>query len=165
MPARPSRLSVLFICTGNICRSPTAEGVFRALVERAGLADRVHIESCGTHDYHVGDPPDPRACRHAAARGYDISALRARKLRPDDFARFDLLIALDKGHARLLARAAPAASAGKVRLLMSYVPESGLTCVPDPYYGDARDFEHALDLIERAAERLLADVRARIHAA
>jgi protein-tyrosine phosphatase len=100
-------LKVLFVCTGNICRSPTAEGVFRAMVERVGLGDRIATDSCGTHDYHVGDPPDPRACDHASRRGYDISDLRARMLAPDDFASFDLLLALDRGHEKILKRQAP----------------------------------------------------------
>lgn len=155
-------LNVLFVCTGNICRSPTAEGVFRAMVERAGLAQHVSVDSCGTHDYHVGDPPDPRACAHAKRRGYDITALRARMLDRDDFERFDLLIALDRGHEQILRRRAPPSAKDKVRLLMGYVPELGLREVPDPYFGGPEDFERALDLIERAAERLLAEIRARI---
>ncbi|HEX2114726.1 MAG TPA: low molecular weight protein-tyrosine-phosphatase [Alphaproteobacteria bacterium] len=148
-------LKVLFVCTGNICRSPTAEGVFRAMVERAGLAHRITADSCGTHDYHVGDPPDSRACAHALRRGYDIRDLRARMLERDDFERFDLLLALDRGHERILKRQAPPAAKVKVRLFMSYVPELRLTDVPDPYYQGAEAFDHALDLIERGCERLL----------
>ena len=155
-------LNVLFVCTGNICRSPTAAGVFRAMVERAGLGAKISVDSCGTHDYHVGDPPDPRACAHAKTRGYDISGLRARMLDRDDFERFDLLIALDVGHERILKRRAPPAARDKVRLFMGYVPELGLREVPDPYYEGPEAFEHALDLIERAAERLLEEVRARL---
>lgn len=153
---------VLFVCTGNICRSPTAEGVLRIMAEREGLAGRVEIDSCGTHDYHLGDPPDPRACAHARKRGYDIAALRARKLDRSDFERFDLLVALDRGHERILGRLAPPAAKHKVRLFMGFAPELGLDDVPDPYYGGAAAFEHALDLIERAAERLLDDIKSRL---
>lgn len=162
--AAPNRAkySVLFICTGNICRSPTAEGVFRALVARAGLEDRISTDSCGTHDYHIGDPPDSRACALAQRRGYDITGLRARQLVRTDFERFDLLIALDRGHERLLKRLAPRGTAEKVKLFMSYVPELKLTDVPDPYYGGTAEFEHALDLIERGAERLLASILAKV---
>jgi len=157
-----SRYGVLFVCTGNICRSPTAEGVFCALAARAGLSDRIEVDSCGTIDYHVGEPPDPRSCRHAKARGYDITALRARHLHRADFERFDLLVALDRGHAETLSRLAPPGTKEKVRLFMSYAPELSLTCVPDPYYGDTAAFEHALDLIERAAEGLLDEVRTQL---
>jgi protein-tyrosine phosphatase len=152
-------LKVLFVCTGNICRSPTAEGVFRAMVERDGLGHRITADSCGTHDYHVGDPPDPRACAHAAQRGYDIGGLRARMLEPDDFERFDLLLALDRSHERILKRQAPTITKDKVRLFMSYVPELRLTDVPDPYYGGAEGFDHALDLIERGCKRLLEEIK------
>jgi protein-tyrosine phosphatase len=152
-------LKVLFVCTGNICRSPSAEGVFRAMVEREGLGHRITADSCGTHDYHVGDAPDPRAIDHARRRGYDISGLRARMLDRDDFERFDLLLALDHGHERILKRQAPPATKDKVRLFMSYVPELRLTDVPDPYYKGPDAFDHALDLIEHACGRLLEDVR------
>ena len=152
-------LKVLFVCTGNICRSPTAEGVFRAMVERERLGHRITADSCGTHDYHVGDPPDPRAIRHALRRGYDIGGLRARMLDPDDFERFDLLLALDRGHERILKRQAPPVAKDKVRLFMSYVPELRLTDVPDPYYEEPEAFDHALDLIERACARLLEEIK------
>jgi protein-tyrosine phosphatase len=122
-------LKVLFVCTGNICRSPTAEGVLRALIERAGLGDRITVDSCGTHDYHLGDPPDPRSCAHAKKRGYNITGLRARMLDRDDFERFDLPVALDRGHERILRRQAPPAAKDKVKLFMGYAPEFGLTDV------------------------------------
>ena len=155
-------LKVLFVCTGNICRSPTAEGVLRALIERAGLDARIAVDSCGTHDYHVGNPPDPRSCAHAMKRGYDIADLRARMLDGDDFERFDLLVALDRGHERILMRRCPPTARDKVRLFMGYLPELGLSDVPDPYYDGPEAFEHALDLIERACARLLEEIRPRV---
>ena len=150
---------VLFVCTGNICRSPTAEGVFRALVERAGLTQRIVTASAGTHGYHIGDPPDPRAIAHARRRGYDLSALRATRLHGSDFERYDLLLACDAGHHAFLTRMAPHDRRGRVALLMDYAPELGLKEVPDPYYGGAADFEHVLDIVEPAAEGLLAALK------
>lgn len=150
---------VLFVCTGNICRSPTAEGVFRALVAREGLAARITTASAGTHGYHIGDPPDPRAIAHAKRRGYDISALRARRLESRDFEHYDLLLACDAGHQAFLSRLAPHDRRGRVALLMDYAPELGLKEVPDPYYGSAADFEHVLDIVEPAAAGLLAAIR------
>ncbi|MBI3452334.1 MAG: low molecular weight phosphotyrosine protein phosphatase [Rhodospirillales bacterium] len=152
----------MFVCTGNICRSPTAEGVFRAHVERAGLAPRILADSCGTHDYHVGEPPDPRSQQHALRRGYDLSELRARRIRDGDFAAFDLLLALDRDHQKILSRMAPPAARGKVRLLLDYAPALGRAEVPDPYYGGPNGFEHVLDLIEAASAGLLAALRTEI---
>lgn len=146
--------SVLFVCTGNICRSPTAEGVFRKLVERAGLADRIRVASAGTHDYHLGEPPDPRAVRHASERGYDISQLRARHLHAADCRHFDLIVACDRGHYDFICRLAPGGRTSFVRL-MDYAPDAGTRDVPDPYYGGPKDFERALDLIEQGAAGLL----------
>jgi protein-tyrosine phosphatase len=149
---------VLFVCTGNICRSPTAEGVFRTLVERDGLSHLITTSSAGTHNYHVGEPPDPRAIRFAAQRGYDISLQRARHLQPTDCSRFHLLVACDGGHFDFLCRLAPGRRAQFKRLL-DYAPELGKRDVPDPYYGGPADFEHALDLIERGAAGLLAALK------
>jgi len=159
-PASRKRL-VLFVCTGNICRSPTAEGVFRTLAERAGIAGGLEIGSRGTHEYHVGDPPDQRAQAAALRRGYDLSAIRARKLSREDVAAAGLLLALDRGHERFLRRMAPPQS-GKtaVRLFLSFVPGLDVADVPDPYYGGAADFEHALDLIEKGAAALVEAIRA-----
>lgn len=147
---------VLFVCTGNICRSPTAEGVFRHVVAAAGCARRFRIDSAGTHDYHVGEPPDPRTVALARTRGYDLSGLRARQLAAADYAEFDLLLAMDRGHLDILRRRAPSGAAGRARLFLDYLPNCGTQDVPDPYYGEARDFAHALDLIERGS-RALAD--------
>ena len=143
-------MKVLFVCTGNICRSPTAEGVLRRLAE---LQKRnIHVESRGTHDYHVGEPPDQRAQEHAKRRGYDLSAQRARHLSKRDFEEFDLVLAMDHGHLRILQRLCPPQHAGKVRLL---IRESE---VPDPYYGGPEGFEQVLDLVEAACRDLLADL-------
>jgi protein-tyrosine phosphatase len=153
---------ILFVCTGNICRSPTAEGVFRAFVERAGLADHIVVDSAGTHGYHVGEPPDARAIAHAKRRGYDLSGLRARRVKPDDFERFDLILACDRGHHGILRRLADKAQHGRIAMFLDYAPGLGLDEIPDPYYGDPRDFEHVLDIVERASEGLLAELRRKL---
>ena len=141
---------VLFVCTGNICRSPTAEGVLRHLAAAGGLA--VHAESAGTHDYHVGSAPDRRAQHHAKGRGYDLSAQRARQVRPRDFEEFDLIVALDRGHLELLREQCPPEQHGKLRML---VPGRD---VPDPYYGGPAGFEQVLDLVEAACRDLLQEL-------
>jgi protein-tyrosine phosphatase len=142
---------VLFVCTGNICRSPTAEGVLKALSRKSGV--ELHVESRGTHDYHVGEPPDERAQSHAKGRGYDLSAQRARQLSRQDFEEFDLVLAMDRGHLRILQRLCPPQHAGKVRLFIKDVE------VPDPYYGGPDGFEQVLDLVEAACRSLLAEIR------
>ena len=151
--------AVLFVCTGNICRSPTAEGVFRRLVRDAGLESAIRADSAGTHDYHVGEPPDERARRQAERRGYDLSRLRARKFAPRDFAEFDFILAMDRGHLRILERLCPPESRHKLRLFMEFAPERDTDEVPDPYYGSREEFERALDLIEAAANGLLRYLR------
>jgi protein-tyrosine phosphatase len=156
---------VLFVCMGNICRSPTAEGVFRELVRRQALQSRIEVDSAGTHDYHVGDPPDPRAIAAARRRGIDLSALRARLLLPQDFTRFDLLLVMDERNRRDALALAPRGGSGesasaRLRLLLDYAPELGLREVPDPYYGGPAGFEHMLDLVEAAARGLLAALTA-----
>jgi protein-tyrosine phosphatase len=143
---------VLFICTGNICRSPTAEGVLKELARKEGVP--LHVESAGTHDYHVGEPPDERAQRHAKRRGYDLSRQRARHVASGDFETFDLIVAMDRGHLRLLERACPARLRAKLRPLLADAD------VPDPYYGGADGFEAVLDLVEAACRELLAEIRA-----
>jgi protein-tyrosine phosphatase len=160
-PARRKRRPmhrVLFVCTGNICRSPTAEGIFRHMVRDAGLAHLIETDSAGTHGYHVGEAPDARSQAAARLRGYDLSALRARKVEAVDFTNFDLLIAMDRGHQALLTRMASAQGAHKVRLMMSYASGSGYDEVPDPYYGGPDGFELVLDLLEESARGLLAAV-------
>ena len=157
----PARVSVLFVCMGNICRSPTAEGVFRRLVEEAGLADRVLVDSAGTHDYHVGSPPDRRAQAAALRRGYDLSALRARQLGPADCRRFDYVLVMDRGNLNRT-RSACGGLAPNVRLLMDFAPNRPEREVPDPYAGGPEGFERVLDLIEEACRGLLEDVKRRL---
>lgn len=151
--------AVLMVCMGNICRSPTAEGVLRAKLARAGLAGRVTVDSAGTHGYHVGDPPDERALRHAARRGYDLSALRGRQVGRPDFERFDLLLAMDRDNLRILHRLAPPGAQDRARLLLTYGGPHRRDEVPDPYYGGADGFDHVLDLVENACDALVESLR------
>ncbi|MEO8383931.1 MAG: low molecular weight protein-tyrosine-phosphatase [Betaproteobacteria bacterium] len=143
-------MNVLFVCTANICRSPTAEGVFRKLVANSALGYEVQIDSAGTHDYHVGAPPDPRAVEHATKRGYDLQHLRARQITPIDFERFDFVLAMDNANIVHLSAMCPTRLSGKIELLLDYGGPDDQREVPDPYQGRPRDFERALDLIEAA---------------
>jgi len=152
-------IKVLFVCTGNICRSPTAEGVFRALVAAEGLAGHVATDSAGTHAYHVGEPPDGRSTAAALRRGIDLSDLRARKVRVSDYAEFDLVLAMDRGHADILRRQCPTDLAGRVRLFLDFAPDLGIKDVPDPYYGGGDGFERVLDMIEAGSAGLLSHIR------
>ena len=148
--------SVLFVCTGNICRSPTAQGVFKHCVEKAGLTDRIVSDSAGTHDYHVGEPPDPRTQAAARRRGYELRELRARRVRRDDFERFDYVLAMDGTNLRQLERLCPPEHAHKLRLFLDFgAGGESPREVPDPYCGGAEDFERVLDLVEGAAQGLL----------
>lgn len=150
--------SVLFVCMGNICRSPTAEGVFRHLVREAGLQDSIRIDSAGTHDYHVGSPPDERSSRHARSRGYDLSDLRARQVHPLDFERFDLILAMDWENLALLEEDCPPQHRHKLRRLMEFAPAGLSEVVADPYQGGPQGFETVLDHVEAACEGLLQHV-------
>jgi protein-tyrosine phosphatase len=154
--AKPVR--VLFVCMGNICRSPTAEAVFRTLVEAEALADRIQIDSAGTHDFHIGNPPDGRAQAAAAQRGYDLSELRARQVENRDFAEFDYVLAMDEDNRSLLLQQCPPEHRRKVRLLLQFAEGEVPAEVPDPYYGGAQGFEQVLDLIENATRGLLRDI-------
>ncbi len=147
--------SVLFLCMGNICRSPTAHGVFRDKVRAAGLADIINVESAGTHNYHPGEPPDQRSQRAAAMRGYDLSDLRARQISDDDFSRHDLLLAMDWDNLALAEEHCPASHRRKLRRLTEFCRQHQDAVVPDPYYGGDAGFAHVLDLIEDACDGLL----------
>lgn len=152
------KTSVLFVCMGNICRSPTAEGVFRHHVSEQGLADKIEIDSAGTHAYHVGEPPDRRATAAAKRRGISLAGIAARRVSEDDFERFDLILAMDEDNHQRLLDEAPAEHREKVRLFLSY-SSLGEHEVPDPYYGGAAGFERVLDLIEDASRGLLDSVQ------
>ncbi|WGS48587.1 low molecular weight phosphotyrosine protein phosphatase [Paraburkholderia sp. D15] len=157
-------VSICFVCLGNICRSPTAEGVMRHLVAQAKLADRILIDSAGTGDWHIGATPDERAQQAAANRGYDLTALRGRQIAAEDFERFDLLIAMDDKNVAALRQISPPAQRDKIRLLMEFVPETdarwgGAREVVDPYFGGAEGFEQVLDQCETACRALIATLR------
>ena len=150
------RVRVLLVCMGNICRSPTAEGVLRARLFAAGLGERVEVDSAGTHDYHVGAPPDPRSQEHAARRGIDLSTLRARQVCAADFERFDLLLAMDHDNLDELEEACPGPHLRhKLGLFMQFGVDAGSAVVPDPYYGGEAGFERVLDLVEAASNGLV----------
>ena len=146
---------VLFVCMGNICRSPTAEGVTRALAEKKGVADGFEFDSAGTHGYHIGNPPDPRARQAAAKRGYDLSALRARQVNEFDFVRFDRILAMDLDNLSLLRKACAPELHAKLGLFLEYASHFEDKEVPDPYYGGPEGFERVLDMIEDAADGLI----------
>lgn len=154
-----ARYGVLFVCMGNICRSPTAHGVFRDKLVAAGLADRVHVDSAGTHNYHPGSPPDERSSRHAAKRGYDLSDLRARQITESDLARHDLILVMDWDNLALVQDICPEAYQRKVRRLTEFCLQHDSPVVPDPYYGGAGGFDAVLDLVEDACEGLLRHVQ------
>jgi protein-tyrosine phosphatase len=149
---------ILFVCLGNICRSPTVEGVARALARRETPHLALHFDSAGTADYHVGDPPDARSIRTAAQRSYDLSTLRARQLRREDFQQFDLLLAMDEENLANMLRIAPANYAPRARLFLDYAPVAGIKNMPDPYYGELAGFERVLDLAEQGVRGLLRDI-------
>jgi len=146
---------VLFVCMGNICRSPTAEGVFRAAAARAGLSDRLLIDSAGTHDYHIGAPPDRRSTIAARRRGYDIAPLRARQVDVEDFALFHHIYAMDRMNLALLKELCPPGYSGHLGLFLDVASDLGVRDVPDPYYGGPEGFERVLDLVEQASEALI----------
>ena len=159
MAEKNRKTSVLFVCMGNICRSPTAEGVFRHVVEADGQLD-VRVDSAGTHAYHVGEPPDPRAQRAALERGVDLARLRARRVSSRDFRDFTHILAMDQQNLRLLQEMQPGIGKADLRLFMEFAEEPGSLEVPDPYYGGRNGFERVLDLVEDAAYGLLEHLKA-----
>lgn len=152
-------VKVLFVCMGNICRSPTAHGVFQHMVEQTGLSRHVEVDSAGTHAYHLGNPPDPRAQQAALRRGIDLSPQRARRIAAADFKRFDYILAMDEENLKSLRTSCPPQHVHKLSLFMEYAPELRMHEVPDPYYGGASGFEQVLDLVEAASEGLLRHLR------
>ncbi len=154
-----SQVSVLFVCMGNICRSPTAEGVFRKLVADAGLDEQIHIESAGTHAYHTNEPPDRRAQAAAERRGFELSDLRARRVSEKDFVEFDLILAMDKLNLVTLQDRASEDCTSSIRLFLEFSEAARETEVPDPYYGGTAGFERVLDIVEAAADGLLQQIR------
>jgi protein-tyrosine phosphatase len=153
------KVNVLFVCMGNICRSPTAEGVFRKVVTDAGMSERVHVESAGTHAYHSGAAPDHRAQSAAARRGVTLHEIRARRVSDEDFELFDYILVMDQDNLEELLLRAPEAQRNKVHLFLEFAGGTRASEVPDPYYGGASGFELVLDLVEEAAERLLERIR------
>lgn len=156
------RYSVLFVCMGNICRSPTADGVFRQKVADQGLASLVQVDSAGTHNYHPASPPDVRAQAAARRRGYDLSGLRARQITDADYAAFDLILAMDWDNLALLQDDCPAEHQHKLRRLTEFCQHANSPVVPDPYYGGVQGFETVLDLVEDACDGLLVHVRSQV---
>jgi protein-tyrosine phosphatase len=152
-------VSVLFVCMGNICRSPTAEAVFLHCVQQAGLVKHIHIDSAGTHDYHIGDMPDARTQRAALRRGYDMSRLRGRQVAAGDFMRFDYVLAMDEANLAILKRLRPRDAQSHLGLFLEFAEHHDEREVPDPYYGGSDGFERVLDMVEEAAGGLLKHIR------
>lgn len=152
-------MRILFVCLGNICRSPSAEAVMRHIAASEAPELRIEVDSAGTAGYHIGEPPDARSQEAALRRGYDMSRLRARIIEPEDFERFDLILAMDRNNLSVLRKRAPAQSRERVRLFLEFAPDAGAPEVPDPYYGGASGFEEVLDLVEAAARGLIAHLK------
>ena len=165
--AEDGRIGVLFVCTGNICRSPTAQGQFEKLIAERRIAHRFRVDSAGTEDYHIGAAPDSRSIKAAQARGIALAHLRARQLSRNDYADFDFLLAMDSGHLRHLQRQMPAGLSAQptIARLLDFVPGLEDHDVPDPYYGGPKDFERVLDLTESGCEGLLAAIGRRVRLA
>ena len=153
-------IAVLFVCTGNICRSPSAEGVFRELIAREKLVDHIDVASAGTHGWHVGNPPDPRSIEAALRRGVDIRAQRSRQFKASDYDSNDYVLAMDEENMRFLKPTFSADARAHLAKFLTFAPHLGEEDVPDPYYGEGNGFETVLDMIEAASEGLLADIRA-----
>ncbi|MBL1147177.1 MAG: low molecular weight phosphotyrosine protein phosphatase [Pseudomonadota bacterium] len=149
---------VLFVCTGNICRSPTAEGVFRELARRAGITEKLQIDSAGTHGYHEGEPPDSRSIITAKQNGIDLSGQTARRLRLDDFTEFDLILAMSQSHYDFMDRIRPEGSKAELALFLNFLPGFEHQDVPDPWFGHEDGFQHVFDLVHSGCEVLLEHV-------
>ena len=160
-----TNFAVLFVCMGNICRSPTAHGVFKRKLMDAGLAHLVKVDSAGTHNYHPGSPPDERSQVHALKRGYDLSDLRARQITEGDYAHYDLILVMDWDNLALVQEECPPAHLGKIRRLTEFCSTHDAPVVPDPYQGGAIGFDQVLDLVEDACDGLLRHVKKKLHAA
>lgn len=158
--SQTASVKVLFVCLGNICRSPTAEGIFRHLVLERGLSGQIAMDSCGTGDWHHGDPPDARAQAEARARGIEISDLRGRQVAHADFARFDYIVAMDDDNFSNLRRLCPPEYVDRLYRAVSFAPQTGADEVPDPYYGGQKGFANVYDLLTAICEGLLARIRA-----
>jgi protein-tyrosine phosphatase len=158
-------MKILFVCLGNICRSPSAEAVLREIAAREAPELSIEVDSAGTAGYHIGEPPDLRSQQAARRRGYDMEPLRARIVQPSDFEKFDLILAMDENNYTILRQRAPAAYRERVRLFLEFAPDCGMDEVPDPYYGGPAGFEQVLDLVEEAARGLLSHLREKARAA
>lgn len=153
------KINVLFVCMGNICRSPLAHGLFEELVNQEGLSDRIMVDSAGTHAYHVGEPPDPRSQQTAQRHGIDLSRQRARRVALPDFETFDYILAMDRDNYRILIDSAPVDQQHKIRLFLEFAPQRGEEEVPDPYYGGPDGFDRVYEMVEAASNGLMADIR------
>lgn len=154
-------IKVLFVCMGNICRSPMAEGAFRRLLERVDLAEKVYVDSAGTHSYHIGSPPDTRSQAMALSRGVDLRHLRARQVTAADLVEFDYVLAMDRDNFDHLLALGKEPESRRVRLFLDFAPDLPEREVPDPYYGGSGGFERVMDLVEEAARGLLIDIKER----
>ncbi len=157
------KVAVLFVCMGNICRSPTAEGVFRHLVRESALEHMIHTDSAGTHAYHVGNPPDNRALATAESRGIELHDLRARRVSANDFDLFDYVLAMDRENYEILRELCPPGYESRLRMFMEFAPHLNIAEVPDPYYGGASGFERVFDMVEEAAKGLLEDIHRQVN--
>ena len=155
------KIKVLFVCMGNICRSPTAHGVFRQLIIEENLLEYIEIDSAGTHAYHVGNPPDPRAQETARSRGIDLSDLTARQARSEDFHEFDYVLAMDTDNYHGLSAICPTGREERLFMFLDFAPEVKARDVPDPYYGGPSGFEKVFDMVDEASRGLLEDIKAR----
>ncbi len=156
-----TKINVLFVCMGNICRSPTAEGVFAQILKDEGLESVIGVDSAGTHAYHIGEQPDPRSQKTASKRGVSLQHLKARKAVAEDFERFDYVLAMDRDNYHGLEKICPPGSEHKLQLFLSYAPNLEHDEVPDPYYGGPTGFDRVLDMIEEASDGLLQDIQLR----